>query len=149
MQIIGKKLGCVQLHILEQQYKRTELKVSYRNKELTLKNSAVNERSNTLILFVDPDGREIWIAFDVTNKDGSTSVQKVQYKEGKLYGRDGKEYTGANAYATKVQGHLNQLAKDNTDLKDRINTLEGSKNIHTIQIKGKMFEEIRGHQEQV
>jgi len=90
--------------------------------------------ANNPILFVDPDGREIWIAFDVTNKDGSTSVQKVQYKEGKLYGTDGKEYTGANAYATKVQGHLNQLAKDNTDLKDRINTLEGSKNIHTIQM---------------
>lgn len=56
MQIIGKKLGCVQLHILEQQYKRTELKVSYIKKELTLKNSALNERSNILIIFTDPTG---------------------------------------------------------------------------------------------
>jgi RHS repeat-associated protein len=90
--------------------------------------------ANNPILYVDPDGREIWIAFDVTNKDGSTTVQKVQYSGGKLYGTDGKEYTGGNAFATKVQGHLNQLAKDNVDLKGRLSTLEGSRNIHTIQM---------------
>ena len=34
-------MGCVKLHILDEQYKSTELKVSYINKELTLNNSAV------------------------------------------------------------------------------------------------------------
>jgi len=50
-------LGCLKLHILEQQDKRTELKVSYRNKELTLKNTVLKERRETLIRFIDPDGR--------------------------------------------------------------------------------------------
>ncbi len=88
--------------------------------------------ANNPIYYVDPDGREIWIAFDVTNKDGSTSIQKVQYKGGKLYGTDGKSYTGGNAYATKVQTDLNQLSKDDATLKGRIGTLDKSKNIHTI-----------------
>jgi RHS repeat-associated protein len=88
--------------------------------------------ANNPIYYVDPDGREIWIAFDVTNKDGSTSIQKVQYKGGKLYGTDGKAYTGGNAYATKVQTDLNQLSKDDATLKGRIGTLDKSKNIHTI-----------------
>ena len=88
--------------------------------------------ANNPIYYVDPDGREIWIAFDVTNKDGSTTQQKVQYKDGALYGTDGKAYTGGNEYATKVMGDLNQLTKDNADLGGRICTLQESKNIHTI-----------------
>jgi len=88
--------------------------------------------ANNPILYVDPDGREIWIAFDVKNKDGSTSIQKVQYKGGKLYGTDGKAYTGGNEYATKVQKDLNQLTKDDKDLGGRISTLDESEQIHTI-----------------
>ncbi|MFV0587800.1 RHS repeat-associated core domain-containing protein [Bacteroides reticulotermitis] len=87
---------------------------------------------NNPILYVDPDGREIWIAFNVTNKAGATTQQKVQYKDGKLYGTDGKAYTGGNEYATKVMGDLNQLTKDNTDLAGGITTLQDSKNIHTM-----------------
>ncbi len=90
--------------------------------------------ANNPILYVDPDGREIWIAFDVVNKDGSTTQQKVQYKDGALFGTNGKAYTGGNEYATKVMGDLNQLSKDNTDLGGRITTLQDSKNIHTIKM---------------
>lgn len=57
-------MGCVQLHILEQQYKGTELKVSYINKELTLKNSALNERSKTLVLYIDPNGKQVVAVFN-------------------------------------------------------------------------------------
>lgn len=40
------KMGCLKLHILEEQYQRTELKVSYRKEELTFKNSDGFVRSN-------------------------------------------------------------------------------------------------------
>ena len=49
-------MGCVKLHILDEQYKRTELKISYTNKELTFNNSVENERKGTLMRFIDPTG---------------------------------------------------------------------------------------------
>lgn len=56
MQVLDlfEKMGCVKLHILDQQYKNTELKVSCVKKELTLKNSAVNGRKAILINRIDP-----------------------------------------------------------------------------------------------
>jgi hypothetical protein len=58
------KVGCIKLHILDEQYKSTELKVSYLNKELTLHNIAKNERrgllyayaNNNPLRFTDPTG---------------------------------------------------------------------------------------------
>jgi len=58
-------MGCVKLHILDEQYKRTELKVSYINKELTSKNSAVNLRSGMLVRFVDPNGDDVYLYYYV------------------------------------------------------------------------------------
>lgn len=52
-------MGCIQLHILDRQYKNTELKVSYTNKKLTLNNSAVKERREILVKFIDPDGMRV------------------------------------------------------------------------------------------
>ena len=56
-------MGCVKLHILDEQYKSNELKVSYFKKELTLKNSAVKEQGATLYAYclnnpinMDPTG---------------------------------------------------------------------------------------------
>ncbi len=70
-------MGCVKLHILDQQYKYTELKVSYINKKLTLKNSATNQRKEILVMFVDPDGREIVYGEDIfLYKDGK--VERLQ-----------------------------------------------------------------------
>jgi len=77
-------LGCVQLHILQQQYKRTELKVSYRNKELTLKNSALNERSNILVNRIDPDGRDARLVGSGTKEDPFIIQAKYFYKNGSL-----------------------------------------------------------------
>ncbi|MFV0419283.1 MAG: hypothetical protein ACK5KT_11205 [Dysgonomonas sp.] len=54
-------MGCVKLHILDQQYKNTELKVSCVKKELTLKNSAVNGRKAILLIYTDPDGEAWWL----------------------------------------------------------------------------------------
>ena len=58
-------MGCVKLHILDEQYKRTELKVSYINKKLTLNNSVENACrvslyvycGNNPVRYIDPDGR--------------------------------------------------------------------------------------------
>jgi RHS repeat-associated protein len=90
--------------------------------------------ANNPLKFIDTDGREIWIGFNVTKDDGTTVAQNVQYKEGKLYISGGKEYSGGNEYATKVQNDLNQLSKDNEQLSSRLETLETSKNFHTIQM---------------
>ncbi|GHT42223.1 hypothetical protein FACS189437_10030 [Bacteroidia bacterium] len=55
-------MGCVKLHILDEQYKSTELRVSYFNKELTLNNSAENPRRWTLVNAIDPTGRDtVWV----------------------------------------------------------------------------------------
>jgi len=54
-------MGCVKLHILDEQYKSTELKVSYSRKELTSNFCAENLRSGMLIKFIDPDGRQVML----------------------------------------------------------------------------------------
>ena len=56
-------MGCVKLHILDEQYKRTELKVSYINKKLTSNFCAENLRSGMLVRYVDADGREVKVYF--------------------------------------------------------------------------------------
>ena len=53
-------MGCVKLHILDEQYYRTELKVSYSRKELTPNFCTENLRSGTLVRYIDPDGRDIY-----------------------------------------------------------------------------------------
>ena len=72
-------MGCVKLHILDEQYKRTELKISYTNKELTFNNSVENERKGTLINMIDPDGRDPkklkdWVTFGKSVYNASTAV---------------------------------------------------------------------------
>ena len=89
---------------------------------------------NNPILYVDIDGKEIWIAFEAKKEDGTTEIQKVQYKGDKLYTVDGKEYTGGNEFAGKVLKDLNQLKADDALLKERTETLEKSTNIHNIQM---------------
>jgi RHS repeat-associated protein len=57
--------------------------------------------ANNPIKFVDPNGKEIWIAIG--------SQQNVRWDNGKLYNSNGSEYKGNNAFATKVNAHLNQI----------------------------------------
>ena len=54
------KMGCVKLHILDQQYKNSELKVSYINKKLTSDFCVEKERREILLRYTDPDGRDEW-----------------------------------------------------------------------------------------
>jgi hypothetical protein len=64
-------MGCVKLHILDEQYKRTEFKVSYSNKKLTSNFFAENLRSGMLVNAIDPDGRSTWV---MANSDGTYRV---------------------------------------------------------------------------
>jgi RHS repeat-associated protein len=90
---------------------------------------------NKPLSLIDPDGREIWILFEDTNAKGKHFTNRVRYSDGKLYTKDGKEYTGNNSYALKVQNGLNKLAKSGDDvLQTRIQVLTNSKNIHNIQL---------------
>jgi len=59
-------MGCVKLHILDEQYKRTELKVSYSRKKLTSNFCAENLRRCILINMIDPNGKEVYYAQDGT-----------------------------------------------------------------------------------
>ena len=74
-------MGCVKLHILDKQYKRTELKISYTNKELNFNNSVQNERKGTLIRYVDPNGMD-WYEYDEEDEDGNeiTHIKWTDYK---------------------------------------------------------------------
>lgn len=66
--------------------------------------------ANNPLRFIDPDGREIWIAYHVYDKKGRASVQEVQYKNGNLYDKDGGKYSGNNSYVSKVAKDLNKLS---------------------------------------
>ena len=92
--------------------------------------------ANNPLYYIDPNGKEIWIWYQVsvTKEDGSTEMQdrKVQYKNGKLYSEDGGEYSGENEYVTQVASQINQLAQDDEEFACRISVLEKSENIHSI-----------------
>ena len=54
------------------------------------------------VRLVDPNGEEIWIIGD----DGNS----YQYKEGKLYTKDGSLYEGNDEFANKIQNCLNDIS---------------------------------------
>jgi hypothetical protein len=83
-----KKMGCVKLHILNEQYKSTELRVSYINKELTFNNSAENARRCILVNNIDPTGMDWYSDKDSTfqyNPDLTQDNQSELLKKGQLY----------------------------------------------------------------
>ncbi|MBB4045356.1 hypothetical protein [Bacteroides reticulotermitis] len=114
-------MGCVKLHILDQQYKNTELKVSYTNKELTSKNSVVNLRRRTLVNRIDPDGRDWYYDKDDTRQFNPVLNKYYQVRvlqEGQTYisatdivknkkGRVIEEYRkdGSIMYANESSGY--------------------------------------------
>ena len=82
--------------------------------------------------FTDPDGRAPDDIIIISGK------QNLKYENGNLYNKNGSIYKGNDSYAIKVKNDLNQLSKDNKTLAGRINTLENSKQIHTISMTDKL-----------
>jgi hypothetical protein len=90
-------MGCVKLHILDEQYKRTELKVSYSNKKLTSNFCTENLRSGMLIRYIDSDGRVVRdtkgnIAYSTTGQRGTfqhPSGSKATLEVGYIFADDG------------------------------------------------------------
>ena len=78
------------------------------------------------VRLVDLDGEEIWIR--------GTDYNDYQYKEGKLYNKDGTEYTGNDEFANRVQKDLNILKEKG--MSKQVNSLENSSNKHTIKLSG-------------
>jgi hypothetical protein len=79
-------MGCIKLHILDEQYKRTEMQVSYFNKELTSNFCTENPRKWTLVNRIDPTGMYIVgidgkpVIYDEENEwsaNASSDVQKI------------------------------------------------------------------------
>src|SRR5207302_1003002 len=81
----------------------------------------------------DRDGQEIWIYYQVTSATGAVTTNKVQYKGGKLYEPGGRAYTGTNAYVAAVKGDLDKFKTDHPEAAHRLNVLEKSSQIHTIE----------------
>jgi RHS repeat-associated protein len=78
------------------------------------------------VRLVDPDGEEIWIT--------GSNRNEYQYREGKLYNKDGTKYVGNDKFATRVQKDLNILKRKG--MSEQINSLEKSSNKHTIKLSG-------------
>ncbi len=88
---------------------------------------------NNPILYVDADGKEIWIYYQVTGSSGTTVTKKVQYLNGKLYEVGGALYTGKDAYVMAVKADLDAFRTDHPEAAYRLKVLETSKQIHTIE----------------
>ena len=72
------------------------------------------------VKLVAPNGMEIWIK----GSDGN----EYQYKNGKLYNKDGSEYEGNDEFATRVQKDLNILKEKG--MSEEVTHWEGSKKKH-------------------
>jgi RHS repeat-associated protein len=81
--------------------------------------------------YVDPNGKEILI---VTKRDQDGNIsESLKYSEGKLFS-NGKEYSGKNSFALKIQNTLNNLYKvDNKEVNKAISALEISHHLHYIE----------------
>ncbi|MDX1908900.1 MAG: RHS repeat-associated core domain-containing protein [Bacteroidia bacterium] len=75
------------------------------------------------VVFMDPDGREIWIAYG--------DNQRVRYDNGNLYNEDGSSYDGDDAFVGQVFSHLNRIGEAKAG-QQVLSELTGSDDIFNI-----------------
>ena len=86
------------------------------------------------VKYMDQDGREIRIAYNTTTKSGRTVAVYATYSQGNItYTQGATPTTISKEFVQQVQADLNQLAADNPVLAARIETLENSDHVHTIE----------------
>jgi hypothetical protein len=140
-------MGCVKLHILDQQYKSTELRVSYINKKLTLNFCAENLRRCILINFIDPDGRE-WkdtqdeeiakrLQQNIANRDNSLAKQeqKINAKIEQIGNNAKLSAEKRDQQIAKQQGKLENVQTQRTILSnfnEGITQLGNSSTVYTF-----------------
>ena len=98
-------MGCLKLTYCQE----PELKVSYINKELTLKNSVLNERSKTLIIFIDPDGRDIVYVNGYSYHDNNNKTRGGRLNNWRKnnYWNTNRDFVGAvNSYFNDNKNHF-------------------------------------------
>ena len=130
-------MGCVKLHILDEQYKRTELKVSYFNKGLTLKNSAGNVYSvrvyayclNNPVRFTDPTGMEVEAdelsQTNIRNTLRNREASRIKFDEnGKLNTKSLK----TSIFSSKNMKALNALAKSEITYSFQVSSQDHAEN---------------------
>jgi RHS repeat-associated protein len=89
--------------------------------------------ANNPVIYIDPDGRRIIISYQ---DEKQKNTQIVYYHKGRLYTdlKYRNEYAGNNTFFDDVLSDLNNIASKGGELKNRLNTLVGSENTHTITV---------------
>jgi RHS repeat-associated protein len=96
---------------------------------------------NMPIIAVDPDGKDIIIAYQWTYK-GKPKMRQLKYSEGKLYDLDGKVWNDGGIGRTffdAVRTDLNKLKSDHADVKMVVEDLEHDKYSHFVSNRENMF----------
>jgi len=91
--------------------------------------------SNNPIVYIDPDGKDIIIAF-VWEYEGNPKISQLKYSNGKLYTLDGKKWNGngiGKTFFNKVLKDLNDLKAIDSETNKVVEYLENEKTeVHYI-----------------
>ena len=97
------------------------------------------------MLFIDPNGEEIWLSYTQKDEDGNETTTKYQYRDNKLFNENGDEYDGkdeGDPGFKLVRDQLNSLKGVSEEYNGIISFLEGGdSDTHTIAISSKPSEE--------